>query len=234
MENYSAEYCSKLDEMLRAKGNPVFAAGMKKYMRNKFEFYGIPATQRREVFRSFIRENGWPPPDRLEELCRELYSSPVRDLHYFAMWLADKNLRKFNTGAHKLFEEMIVCNAWWDTVDFIAANILGRYLRSHPELTREITDAWMNSGNIWLQRTCLLFQLKYRKTTDLSLLYGFIDRLKDSGEFFIQKAIGWALREYSKYDPEEVYRYVLQTELKPLSRKEALRIIRAKKLVTGI
>jgi 3-methyladenine DNA glycosylase AlkD len=227
----SKEYSDALGRLLESHKDPVFAAGMIQYMRNKFPFYGISATPRRELFRSFVRENGWPPADQLEEVCRELYSRPERDYHYFAMWLADKNLKKFKTEAVKLFEFLIVSNAWWDTVDFIAANIIGRFFRSHPELIPEVTAGWMDSGNIWLQRTCILFQLKYGKNVDTVLLYSFIDRLKDSGEFFIQKAIGWMLREYSKFNPGEVSRFAESTQLKPLSRKEALRIIRKKGLI---
>jgi len=127
---------------------------------------------------------------------------------------------------------MIVSNAWWDTVDFIAAGTLGRFFRMFPDLVTKLTKEWMVSGNIWLQRSCILFQLKYKKDTDTELLYSFIEKLTSSNEFFIQKSIGWALREYSKVNPPEVLRYTESTELKPLSRREALRIIKKKGIIT--
>jgi 3-methyladenine DNA glycosylase AlkD len=224
-------YIAKLRALLEANTDPVYAAKMKKYMRNKFEFFGINSPIRKILFRSFVKDQGWPAADDLEQVCLELYAQSEREFHYFAMEMAERNLNKFNESPVKLFEFMIVTNAWWDTVDFIAANILGRFFRLYPGLIRDVTKEWMDSENIWLQRSCILFQLKYKKSTDTDLLYSFIERLNNSYEFFIQKAIGWILREYSKVNPEEVLKYTGKTVLKPLSRKEALRIIKKKELM---
>ncbi len=218
-------YINSLRSLLETRADPPYAASMKKYMRNKFEFFGIKSPVRKDLFREFIRSHGYPPKEDLEMICRTLYSQPEREFHYFAMELAEKNLKKFNAGAVKLFEFMIVTNSWWDTVDLIAANILGKFFRMHPELIPLCTGKWMASENIWLQRSCILFQLKYKKNTDLTLLYGCIEKLKSSNEFFIQKAIGWMLREYSKVNPDEVLRFTEKTDLKPLSKREARRII---------
>jgi 3-methyladenine DNA glycosylase AlkD len=201
---------------------------MKKYMRNQFEFLGINSPRRKELFRTFVRENGWPETEDMEQVCRDLYLNSHREYHYYAIEMIDRNIKRFNEASVKLFEYMIVTNSWWDTVDFIAVNILGKFFKRYPGLISEVTEKWMNSGNIWLQRACLLFQLKYKKNTDLPLLYRFIQILRTSDEFFIQKAIGWILREYSKSDPEEIQAYSGRTDLKPLSRREALRIIKKK------
>jgi 3-methyladenine DNA glycosylase AlkD len=221
-------YIDKLRTLLEANADQAYAIRMKKYMRNKFDFFGIKSPLRKELFRSFIKEYGWPATQDLEAVCIALYSQHEREFHYFAMEMAERNINKFNESAVKLFEFMIVTCAWWDTVDFIAANILGRFFRIYPGLIREVTNVWMDSENLWLQRSCILFQLKYKRNTDTELLYSFIERLKASDEFFIQKAIGWFLREYSKINPEEVLNYTGRTVLKPLSRKEALRIIKKK------
>jgi len=225
-------YIVSLGTLLEAHADPVYAVSMEKYMRNRFKFFGIKSPLRKELFREFIRKNAYPPKKEMDEICRELYSLPEREFHYFAMEMVEKNLRKFNKEDYKLFEFMIVSNAWWDTVDFIAAGILGRFFRMVPDFVTKLTKEWMDSGNIWLQRSCILFQLKYKKDTDTELLYSFIEKLTSSNEFFIQKSIGWALREYSKVNPLEVLRFTERTELKPLSRREALRIIKKKGIIT--
>jgi 3-methyladenine DNA glycosylase AlkD len=230
MKKHNSTYIAALQILLEANANPTDAAFMKKYMRNQFDYFGIKAPRRKELFRMFIKENGWPSIAEMDTICRDLYSNQERELQYFAMEMADRNIKKFNESAIELFEYMIVTHAWWDTVDYMAANILGRFFRLHPEIVIKVTSKWMDSGNIWLQRSCILFQLKYKKNTDTDLLYSFIRKLNSSDEFFIQKAIGWILREYSKVNPDEVCRFTSGTTLKPLSRREALRIINKKKL----
>ncbi len=231
MKISSSPYVATLRYLLEANADSSNAVLMNKYMRNKFIFFGIKSPKRKELFRLFIKEYGWPQIEEMEPVCMELYSQNEREFHYFAMEMAERNIKKFNTGADKLFEYMIVTNAWWDSVDFIAANILGRFFRIYPETIRIVTKEWMDSGNIWLQRSCILFQLKYKKNTDTDLLYSFIEKLKDSNEFFIQKAIGWILREHSKVNPDEVYRFTERTRLKPLSRREAVRIMKKKNFI---
>ena len=115
--------------------------------------------------------------------------------------------------------------SWWDTIDGIAANQLGNYFILYPNKIVEVTNKWMDSENFWLQRCCLLFQLKYRDKTNENLLANLILQLTDSKEFFITKSIGWSLRQYSKFNPEWVRDFVNNNTLQPLSRREALRLI---------
>ena len=228
MKTAPAGYLHALRELLEANADPRKALKMKKYMRNQFEFFGISSPVRKALLRGFIKDHGFPNAEELELVCKELYSQPEREFHYFAMEMVKRNIKKFNESSVKLFEYMIVSHSWWDTVDFIAANILGKYFRIYPAIIRDVTKNWMDSGNIWLQRSCILFQLKYKKQTDTGLLYIFIGQLKTSNEFFIQKAIGWILREYSKVNPDEVLLFADRNALKPLSRREALRILKKK------
>ena len=118
-----------------------------------------------------------------------------------------------------------------DTVDFLASNMVGMHFKRFPNLIPEYTSKWMASGNIWLQRTCLLYQLKYKENTNTSLLYSWIHSLMDSKEFFIQKAIGWILREYSKTAPAEVIDFIHNTNLKPLSKREGLKWMKNKGII---
>jgi len=117
-------------------------------------------------------------------------------------------------------------------VDGLAGWLIGDLFKRHPGLILPTTRDWMDSGNIWLQRSCLLFQLKYKRDTDLDLLFGFIATLSDHKSFWIRKAIGWILREYSKTDPSTVQKFVdAHPGLSGLSKREALKVInRAKNL----
>jgi 3-methyladenine DNA glycosylase AlkD len=128
----------------------------------------------------------------------------------------------------ELLEFTIVNKSWWDTVDGIAGWLVGPLFKKYPELIGPKTTQWMNSGNIWLQRTCLLYQLNYKKSTDTEILFRFIEELSGETSFWIRKAIGWILREYSKTNPDTVLKFVNSHQLSALSRKEALKVIARK------
>ena len=106
--------------------------------------------------------------------------------------------------------------------NYIAANLVGNYCQ-RPQHIEKLTSQWMASDDMWRQRTCLLFQLKYKSATDKVLMHSFISRLSDSKEFFIRKAIGWVLREYSKTDAKFVIDYVTRYPMSGLSQREALK-----------
>ncbi len=125
-----------------------------------------------------------------------------------------------------LYEYMITHKSWWDTVDFIAAVLVGAYFKAFPNKRNDITKRWMSSNNIWLQRSTLLFQLKYKETLDTEFLARTINNLLGSEEFFINKAIGWVLREYSKTNKDWVLKFAAKTSLHSLSKREALRLIK--------
>jgi 3-methyladenine DNA glycosylase AlkD len=164
----------------------------------------------------------------LIEVVELLWALPQREFQYLAMELIKKRIKYMDENFIRFLEELVIVKSWWDTIDFIAANLISVHFQKYPDLIIPVVSRWMDSGNIWLQRSCVLFQLKYKGKTDLKLLYKLIDRLNDSKEFFIQKAIGWILREYSKTNPDEVKEYVVNHELKPLSKREALKIINRK------
>jgi len=134
-------------------------------------------------------------------------------------------LKKIEFQDIELFELMITNKSWWDTVDLITTNLVGNYFKLFPEQIIPITKIWIESDNIWLQRTCLIFQLKYKEEIDTDLLTDYILQLKDTKEFFINKAIGWILREYTRTNPEWVIDFVNKYELSNLSKREALKLI---------
>ena len=122
-----------------------------------------------------------------------------------------------------MIEKLIITHSWWDTVDFLAKYVLGNYLLQFPNEILKTSELFSNSENMWLNRSAILFQLNYKKETHFELLKAICELHKNSNEFFIQKAIGWALRDYSRFNPNGVKEYVSATQLKPLSQREALR-----------
>ncbi|MBT8272813.1 MAG: DNA alkylation repair protein, partial [Bacteroidia bacterium] len=146
--------------------------------------------------------------------------------HMCAMEIIEKELRRSYDKADIAFiEELIVTNSWWDSVDFIAKNILGKYLATYPDQTKTTVERFSRSSNLWLNRSSIIYQLGYKQNTDAKILFRQCERFRHSDEFFIQKAIGWALREYAKTDPKAVMDFVKSTQLKPLSQREAIRNI---------
>ena len=123
----------------------------------------------------------------------------------------------------KTMEYMIVTKSWWDTVDSISGGTLGIHFKRFPDVKEKYLAKWRASDNFWLRRATILFQLKYKKETDFTLLSDIICENLDSKEFFINKAIGWALRQYAYTDPKAVKKFVKSTPLHPLSRREAMK-----------
>lgn len=220
-----SQYIKSLKKVFSDNANPKNAVPMKRYMKDQFDFFGIQSNRRRELQRPFMKKENLPYIKKIEEIIKELWTLPEREFQYFGMELLEKYVKKADKKILTLFEYMIITKSWWDTVDMIAIKLVGDFFKHHKEFIEPYTEKWMYYGDMWLQRTAILFQLKYKKDTDTDLLFNYIKALADSKEFFIQKAIGWALREYSKTDPEAVVKFVKKTSLAPLSRREALKII---------
>ncbi len=206
--------------------NSEIAEGQKAYMKHKFEFFGIQAPKRREIQRPFLRKEYLPDKADALLLIRQLWNEPQRELQYFGMDMIFKYQRELEKEDIEFLEFLITHKSWWDTVDFLAAHPVGAYLKKFPEARGYLVDSWLDSGNMWLQRTCLIYQLKYKEELDTVELESTIERLNGGKEFFINKAIGWILREYSKTDPEWVISYVNRVELHPMSRREAMKRIK--------
>ncbi|MHA1280259.1 MAG: DNA alkylation repair protein, partial [Candidatus Helarchaeota archaeon] len=189
-------YLIPLQNAFESGKNPENAFWMKKYMKDQFEFYGIKTPERRKILKSFLKEQGLPGENDLVKVIKECWSFEQREWQYIAVGILEKYVKNLYKDIMGLLEFMITYKSWWDTVDGIASCLLGPYFKKYPGMILPKTGEWMNSGNIWLQRTCLLFQLKYKDTTDTRLLFGFIEKLSGSESFWIRKAIGWSLREY--------------------------------------
>ena len=206
--------------------NLKIAHRQKAYMKGHFEFYGITSPIRKEIQRPYLHKLNLPHKKDLKKIIINLWQKPERELQYFAQELVQKYAKVFEKQDITLFEYMIENRSWWDTVDYIASNILGSFFKTYPELREFYVKKWIESQNIWLQRSALLFQLKYKDEVDTKILSDTIDSLLGSKEFFINKAIGWSLRQYSKFNTEWVTEFAKRTPLENLSRREALRLIK--------
>lgn len=223
---YKMNFITSLETAFQKKSNPDNSFAMAKYMRNHFLFFGIKTEERRHIFKALSKEHQLDISENPRAIALELYSKPQRELQYCAIEILIKQIKgEYVKNDIQLIENMIVTNSWWDSVDTIAKNILGEYLIEFPLETEKVIERFSNSNNMWLNRSAILFQLGYKQKTNFDLLKSECEKHKNSNEFFIQKAIGWALREYAKTNPEAVRNFVANTNLKPLSAKEALKNI---------
>jgi 3-methyladenine DNA glycosylase AlkD len=210
--------------------NSKNAQEMAAYMRGKFSFFGIKTDQRRELCKPFFESSKTWDNAKVVEVARHLYTLPQRECHHAAVELLQKRIKPkdFVLEDIVLFEWFIRNNSWWDTVDFVAPKLCGPWFMKFPEERGRVVDGWFKSRNFWLIRSAILFQLKYKDKTDLDFLFEIILRCQGSDEFFINKAIGWMLRENSKRVPKEIKAFVTKNKekLAPLSVREALRIIK--------
>ena len=219
------KYFAHLEKEFKINANPTDAVYMKKYMREQFDFFGMKSQLRYELYKAFLKEHGLPELENLDEYVRYLWEKPQRDFQYTGMFIIEKFVKKADESLIELLEYTIINKSWWDTVDYIAARPVGNYFIKFPKQIKPITEKWMDSGNMWLKRSALLFQLKYKKNTDEKLLYAYIERLAEHKDFFIRKAIGWTLREYSKSNPKSVEKFIKSHTLSPLSVKEGMKRI---------
>lgn len=217
-------FISSLETAFQENSHPENAFAMAKYMRNHFAFFGIKTTERRFLFKSICKENQDEINQNFRAITWELFNKSQRELHYCGIEILIKQGKEnYLKEDIQLIEDLITTNSWWDSVDPISKSILGQYLLEHPEETEKTIERFSNSDNMWLNRSALIFQLGYKEKTNFDLLKSECEKHKHSNEFFIQKAIGWALREYTKTNPKAVQNYVINTNLKNLSQKEALK-----------
>lgn len=215
-------YATKLKNLFTKRANPAQAAPMKKYMRDQFEYLGIKSPQVKELLREHVKLHGLPSLDEIDEIALDLWSLPQREFQYVAMSLLERLEKKLPKSSIKTLEFIITHKSWWDTVDNIS-HIVGVHFRRFPDVKEKYLAKWRASKNMWLRRTAIIFQLEYKQETDFDLLRNIIRENLGSDEFFINKAIGWALRQYAREDPKAVKKFVKETDLHPLSRREAMK-----------
>lgn len=213
-----------LRRALHEVADPDKAEPMAAYTKGHFVYMGVTAGDRRTVSKALIRDVKHAQPDSLIALATELWDQPERELHYIAMDLlraGAQNLRPSDLDAVAGF---ITKTPWWDTVDSLAAWTVGPMVTNYPELVRTM-DRWIDGDDLWLARTAILHQLGFKDRTDAARLFSYAERRAADTDFFIRKAIGWALRQYARVDPDAVRLFVAEhaDELSGLTKREALK-----------
>ncbi|WP_030189312.1 DNA alkylation repair protein [Streptomyces violaceorubidus] len=209
-----------------AAADPERAAGLRAYMKDVAPFLGLTSPVRRSLSRTVLA--GAPPPDEADRTAVALrcWRLPEREYHYFAVDYLRRYVTHCSSGFLPVVRHLLTTVSWWDTVDLLAAHVVGGLVTADRGLTADM-DAWIEDEDRWLVRAALLHQLRYRKHTDTDRLFGYCVRQSAHGDFFVRKAVGWCLREYAKTDPDAVRAFVAEHRgrLSPLSVRQALRTI---------
>ena len=216
---------------LAAAGTKERAAGARAYMKSAMPFHGVDVTTLRAICKRVFAAH---PVETAVAWRRDVLAvwrgATYREERYAAIELTgDRRARPFQTMASlPMYEEMIVTGAWWDLVDTLASKRLGEILRNEPAPMRKAMRAWSRGEDMWKRRSAILCQITFKKETDLDLLFELIEPSISSKEFFLRKAIGWALRSYAWTDERPVVRYVQKNRarLAGLSVREALKNVR--------
>jgi 3-methyladenine DNA glycosylase AlkD len=214
-------FIGAIKDAFYALENPENAHWMRQYMRNKYLFIGIKKPEQALVFKDIYKKYG--KAEDWFEVSSELFALPEREFQYVAMAYLLKAKNSWDSRVPLLVHRWVDENSWWDVVDVLGPKVLGLYFQRFPQERSEWISLWIKSPNFWHQRLCILFQVDYKKQTDVTLLSTLILSLNTSKEFFIQKAIGWSLRQYARTDPEWVLDFVDNHPLMPLSKREALK-----------
>jgi 3-methyladenine DNA glycosylase AlkD len=217
-----------LRRQLRRVADPRKASTMQAYMKSAMPYHGVQTPLLVQTCKQVLGKIDLASPQIWRAYVEQLWRGAThREERYAAILLTgDQRAARFQTpAAMRLYEEIVVTGAWWDYVDAIASKRVGPILRGHPAPMKPMMLAWSKSENVWKRRASILCQLSFKNHTNLELLYACIEPSIDSREFFLRKAIGWALRQHARTDPREVERYVRrnQDRLSNLSKREALK-----------
>lgn len=198
---------------------------MENYMKNHFSFLGVKSIERRKQSKDLIKESKLLSQVELYQLINMLYEKNEREYQYVAIDLCVANVGKMNWQDLKKYAPLIEEKAWWDSVD-AWRKVFGLFIKLQPECKETVFDYFYKHPNFWMRRVAINLQLMEKEKTDLMLLTKAIEYDNSTDEFFIQKAIGWSLRQYSKVDSDWVITYTNESNLTPFAKKEALKLIR--------
>ncbi|MCZ7461602.1 DNA alkylation repair protein [Streptomyces sp. WMMC940] len=207
-----------------AAADPVRAREAAAYMKGVAPFLGIRTPERRALSRTVL--DGTPPPTEADctAVALRCWELPEREYHYFAADYLRRHVGRCSSEFVPVARRLITTVSWWDTVDTLAAHVVGSLVAADPGLVR-VMDRWIGDDDLWVARTALLHQLRHKEATDEERLFRYCLRQSGHPDFFIRKAIGWSLREYAKTAPDAVRAFVdsARGRLAPLSVREALK-----------
>lgn len=214
----------QLADSFRKSSDAHIASKQEAYMKNRFPFFGLKAPERREIQKEVFKKYPIETEKELIEVVFSLYHEKEREFHYAAIDLCHQ-YRKWVSQLN-FIEQLITTHSWWDSVDLISSNLLGFYLSQAPK-ELEMVDKWIRNKNLWKRRSALIFQLRWKEKTNIKKLFSYCVQCGDEREFFIEKAIGRALRELSKTFPQVVDEFVVENNqlFSPFTKKEACKLI---------
>ena len=214
-----------IEKQFQEIANAEKAIWSKAYMKDQFDFFGIETATRRKLTKEYFKQTPIDFNKQIQSIVEECFNRKEREFQYFAVELISFYKKEWNVSIIKTLEYCILHKSWWDSVDHVCSECLDDYFNKFPEKIITVTQKWNQSENIWLQRSSIMFQKFFKEKTDTELLSKYILHTKDSKDFFVQKAIGWALREYAKTNPNWVQKFVTinTNSLPALSKREALK-----------
>lgn len=194
---------------------------MAKYMRNKFTFLGIKNPKRKILQKDFVSKN----KDHIDwSIVKKLLKEEEREFYYLALDYLKERKAILKIEDFEKIQFLICYKSWWDSVDTISPLLVAQLVSTFPQLKDKVIE-WSKTDNIWLQRSALIYQLKYKEDLDKEILVKVIDNTKNTKDFFVEKAIGWILREYSKVNKLWVKDFINNNYLPPLSKLEGSKYI---------
>ncbi|PXY19320.1 DNA alkylation repair protein [Prauserella muralis] len=207
--------------------DPAKAPDMRRYMKSELPFRGVQKPSRQRLATRLFAEHPLPGRDAWLAAVRRLWrEAAYREERYLAIDLTGYRAyaRWQAPDLLPLYEELIVTGAWWDFVDEVAIHRVGPLLRAFPDAVEPAIRAWAHDSDRWKRRAAVICQIGSKAETDTGLLASCIEASLADGDFFLRKAIGWALRQYSRTSPQWVRAFVTaHPDLAPLSRTEALK-----------
>ncbi len=209
---------------LRTATNPDKAPRMAAYMKDQFPFLGLTSPERRTLQKPFMAIARTTEADEVLDIADLCWAADEREFQYVGSDLLRARAKTLRATDLDRLHALIVNKSWWDTIDALAAHPVGMLVRQFPGLGT-VMDTWIDDPNIWVARTAILHQLRYKEAVDQERLFGYVSRRAGDTEFFIRKALGWALRSYAFVAPDEVRSFVADHEddLSGLTKREALK-----------
>jgi 3-methyladenine DNA glycosylase AlkD len=207
--------------------NPENAQAMAKYMRNRFPFLGVAKPERAQLEKPYLKVSQTWPLEQVLQTIETNYQKSAREYQYYAIDLALKNVKRLQFADLVRLLPLFGQHSWWDSVD-AWRKVYSDWVKLHPEDLSLVHALFFNHQNFWYRRVAITLQLGFKHQTDCKLLSASLLADRTTAEFFIQKAIGWSLRDYSKTNPAWVTTFLAEHELSPLATREAQKYLNKK------
>ncbi|BDC52663.1 hypothetical protein F183_A49780 [Bryobacterales bacterium F-183] len=220
------EFVRQVDVAYRAAADATLAEPMSKYMRSLFPFVGLQKPKQSAALKPvLVAAKPFVDEQFLIAASKALYQKQEREFHYAALLTLIHFEKKLSVASLGHVRWLVETHSWWDTVDTLATHVVGGLVLRYPKKLQPEMDEWSADANFWIRRCAILHQLSYKTKTDAERLFAYCAANARDEEFFIRKAIGWALRQYSRTDARAVAQFVHEhPELSALSRREAMKL----------